>query len=335
MKRIHLGLIASGIIVMLALTFGANAAPEDGLNYSYQNGKVVLETGNVTLTVHTLSHEPIFQYQTETGLQYTVIFKQIIEYVDTNSDGAFQYNETVPSIPVLSLTSVNWDFSGFQVDEVDGVATAVHFNFTVERVNGVFYKDLDMTIAAHFYMTDQEVEGYTVEGGYELKFDIIINQFPWMAEDTNLVIRFDMMPSKFASMHDPQGHNVDPNTNTTMNEKRIQHQNQVKNMFNFTYEGETGYFAYANQSQVRNQTEQQYRIAPVNASYSTDGKGDVRIFLSFEHANDIIYDPSIGATVEESSSETPEDNTTATPIGITMAVIALLGTAALLTVKRK
>lgn len=324
MKPKFFGLIAAGLIVLLAMNHGANAAPDEGIHYFYENGRVVLETGNVTLTVNTMSHEPIFHYAFN-DVEYTVIFKQLMEYIDENGDGAFQYNETVPSLPVLTLTSVDWDFSGFQTEESEGVTTAVHFNFTVANVNGVFYKDLDMTIAAHLYLADQEiVDGYTVEGGYELKFDIIIVQFPWMREETSLALRFDISPAKESQMNDPNDNTIDPHNNTTGNEMKVQNRNRVKNRFELRFQNGSGYFAYANYSEIRNGTTSEYSQSPVNASYCTDGLGNVRVFLTFEHADDIIYDPSIGATLENTGDTNTDENTNAIPLGITGVVIAVL-----------
>ncbi|RLD40415.1 MAG: hypothetical protein DRI86_15290 [Bacteroidetes bacterium] len=321
------------LLAVLVLSSSAIADSNKGIGYQENSGLVTITTGNATIIVQTRSGEPMFQYFTNDGFNYTIIFKQLIEYYDLNNDGAFQYNETIPGVPIFTLMSVKWTFSGFIADvDENNVVTAVHFNFTSSTVMNKFYDSLDMVIAAHIFLYDTTIDSYTIEGGTELKFDIIINSYPWMKTDSNLALRFDITPAKGAKVSDCHGKPIDTNTNTTNMEKRVEHkENQVKQRINIQAGNHEGYFAYANQSRIRTTTQNQYHNAPVNASISTDGKGDLSTFLSFSHFDQLIYDPSIGSTTIEETSTSSEGNTTTTvPIAFIAVLISTVSIGALI-----
>ncbi|MHA1407885.1 MAG: hypothetical protein ACTSSG_10985, partial [Candidatus Heimdallarchaeaceae archaeon] len=136
-------IIGFGLIALMFFTLGSKAAPEDGITYEYKNGIATITTGNITVSVNAFGNVPIFHLQTVDGFQYTVLFKQIIEYQDLNGDGAFQYNETLAGVPILTMTSMKWVFSGFVTEEDNGIIVAIHFNFTSEPMLGI-YTDFEM-----------------------------------------------------------------------------------------------------------------------------------------------------------------------------------------------
>ena len=88
-------LIGLGMIALLILTMGSQAAPGQGIEYEWSKGIATVETANVTISVNTFGNLPGFHYKLASGLNYTVIFKQLAEYEDVNEDGAFQANETL------------------------------------------------------------------------------------------------------------------------------------------------------------------------------------------------------------------------------------------------
>ena len=306
-----------GLIALILLTSGVMADSDTGIEYEYQNGISVLTIDDVEIKVNTFGNVPIFHYNKAAGLNYTVLFKQLVEYQDLNEDGVFQYNENLAGSPIFSLMSVKWTFSGFEVEEEAGITTAVHFNFTSSQIMGVFQPDLEIVITAHLYLEGQEIDGYELEAG-ELKFDLYISGWDWAEVDSFLAVRFDITPSEGAQFRNTHGQPVDTGVNSTNLEKKAQLvENKMKQQFNISAANEVGYFGFANQSQIKTLAENQYRHSNVNASYSSNGAGTLQVFLSFEHFDELIYDPSIG-------SYTIDDETEGTPLSIIAAIAPLV-----------
>ncbi|GAH13807.1 unnamed protein product, partial [marine sediment metagenome] len=233
---------------------------------------------------------PKFQFMTDAGFEYNVMFHSLTEYLDYNEDGVFQFNETglwkedAPPGPVFSntlpLSSVRFTFNGFEVDYEIGTEelTAVHFNYTSETINAPNYGDFEITIVVHLYLNDQDIDGYELIGGQEMKFDVIMNNWPWQREDSNLAMRFDIIPMNVAynyRLNDTNGNLVNMDENTTGSEyKVLNHGEGVKEQFSIGDEQYEGFFAYANQAKYLINNSYEYK--QVNCSVSSQGDGTVQ-----------------------------------------------------------
>ena len=261
---------------------------------------------------------PKFQFMTDAGFEYNVMFHSLTEYLDDNEDGVYQFNETglwkdgAPPGPVFSntlpLSSVRFTFGGFDVEYVAMTEelAAIHFNYTSETINAPNYGDFEITIVVHLYLNDQVIDGYELIGGQEMKFDIIMNNWPWQREDTNLAMRFDIIPMNTAyayRLNDTNGNPVNAAENTTGYEYKIlNHGDGVKEQFTIGDEHYEGFFAYANQAKYLINNSYEYK--QVNCSVSSLGDGSVQTYLSFDHFDDeVTYDPSVG-TLEDPINET-------------------------------
>ena len=261
---------------------------------------------------------PKFQFLKEAGFEFSegfsfnVQFKSITEYMDYNEDGAFQYDETglwkdiTPSGPVysnvLALSAVDFTFDGFRVDYEDVTedqqeVTAVHFDYISESISVPNYTEFEITITVHMYLADQEIEGYEIMGGAEMKFDVTMRNWPWQRDDSMLALRFDIIPTTNTHrINDTNGQVINTVLNSTGEEYKVQSQEQVKEQFTLGDEQYQAFFAYATQAKYNISNTYQYRT--VNASYSSVGDGTVQTYLSFEHFDDeVVYDPSIGTTI--------------------------------------
>ena len=288
-------LIGLSFVILLFASMQIQAAPEQGITYEYKNGIAKIETANVTVSVNTYGNIPTFHYKLASGYSVNVMFKQLHEYQDLNEDGAFQFNESLTGNPPLSLSSIQWIFSGFDVEETGDVTTAAHFNFTSDSIIGAAYNDLEITIAMHLYLEDQVIDGYELIGGAEFKFDIYIDGWPWQEDDSLLALRFDITPEEGSQIKNQNNQVIDTSTTTTNNEQQLAAEvNQIKQRLTIENDENGLFFGYANQSRIRNTYESQYRYGSVNASCSSTGDGILQVFLSFEHADSIIYDPSLG-----------------------------------------
>jgi len=305
------------MLVLMLLTLTQVSAADKALGYQEQNKLVTITYDSITIKVNAGGMVPKFQYiESISGFEYNVQLKTIVEYLDFNEDGAFQYNETAiwsedpdPPMPaisnILSLSSIRWVFSGFEVEYTEGTEeiSAIHFSFDSDLVMVPFYSDLEMEINTHIYLDDNTTNGYTVLGGTELKFDIVIRNWEWQRNDTNLALRFDIAPLKNTyQLNDTNGNACDIKNNTTGYETKVMNQEQIKQMYQIHGEGVDGYFAYANRAQYK--VASSYEYGTVNASHSSLGDGTLQTYLSFDHFEDeMIYDPSVGVD-EDSIAET-------------------------------
>jgi len=300
--------------MVLILLSASQTLADEGIGYNEQNNLVTLTVGDLTIKVNAGGQVPKFHYQLESGLSFNIMFKLIAEYYDFNGDGVFQYNETniwgneVPAPgeirykTILALPSVVWEFSGFEREEVDGTTVAVHFNFTSASILDPYYIDLELAIVAHLYMEDQIIDGYALEGGRELKFDLLVKNWPWQKDDTDLAIRFDISSDNDEDdIEQEPGTPVETGSNTTGMEQKAKHTEEVKQDVTIDHGDVEGYFAYATQSQ--NRINNEYQTKGVEASYSSDGEDNIQYYLCFEHFDDeLIYDPSIGSIGDETAS---------------------------------
>ena len=291
LKKLTIGL---GFILLLFVTLQVEAVPGAGIEYEHKNGIATIATDNVTISVNAQGNIPVVHYTLASGLTYNVMFKQLIEYQDLNEDGAFQYNESLPGVPIFTFTSAKWLFSGFETDLVGEDISAIHFNFTLDQMMGLLYQDLDITIVFHLYMDDVDIGGYDLVGGTELKFDLYISGWAWEEVDSLLALRFDITSAEGSQIRNQHNQQLETTVNTTNNEIKQQNTEEIKQKFEIQQEGNKAYFAYANQSRIKNQYESQYRYSEVNGSCSSSGDGILQLFLSFEHFDELIYDPSLG-----------------------------------------
>ncbi len=305
-------ILSLSMMVLMLLTLTQVSADAKVLGYQEQNKQVSITYDTITINVNAGGMVPKFQYiESDSGFEYNVMLKSLIEYLDFNEDGAFQYNETAiwmdepyPPMPshsnILALSSIRWVFGGFDVEYTEGTeeVSAIHFNFTSDMIMDPFYADLEMEINAHMYLDDNTTEGYTVVGKTELKFDIVIRNWTWQRNDTNLALRFDISPLKNTyQLNDTNGNACDTITNSTGFETKVQNKDEVKQMYQISGEGVEGYFAYANQAKYK--IASAYEYGTVNASYSSLGDGTLQTYLSFEHFDEeVIYDPSVGVDDE-------------------------------------
>ena len=311
-------------LTLLALLVASQVRADDhDFLWIEDNNQVTFSYNDMHFIAKAGGQVPKFQFMIdndfEGDFEYAVMFHSLTEYLDYNQDGIFQFNESglwqqeTPAGPVfsstLSLSAVRFAFSGFNVEYIDGTEDlyAVHFNYTSETINAPNYSGFEITIVVHIYMDDQVIDGYELKGGQEMKFDIIMNNWPWQRDDTNLAMRFDIIPMNSAytyRLNDTNGKPLNTDNNTTGYEYQVlNHGEAVKEQFSIGDEKYQAFFAYANQAQYLINNSYEYKT--VNCSVSSLGDGSLQTYLSFEHFDDeITYDPSIGSLEDLSLDET-------------------------------
>ena len=310
-------LIGLSLIALMFVSLGLSADSGQGIEYEYTNGIARISTANITVSVNAPGNIPTMHIKTTGGLEYTVIFKQLIEYEDLNDDGVFQYNETVEGAPMIALTSIQWIFSGFVTDEVGGEIQAIHFNFTSDEVVGPAFDDLNVTIAMHLYLADQIINGYELIGAAEFKFDLYISGFEFSEVDSLMALRFDITPGEGYQIKNHFNQLIDTSINTAGDEEKVAQTTALKQRFMIENDENGAFFGYAKQCRVMN--ESTWRVGGVNASISTVGDGSLQLYLSFEQFVELQYDPSLGT---EDSGEETESTSSSWVAFITIPIVA-------------
>ncbi len=267
-SRLALIAIALSVIMLSSLSF-AGLTSAQGLGYQYDAGnrQVTLTTPAINVRVSTGGNVPHFMFwdpnfvDPNTRLTYHVQFHQLIEFNDTNDDGTYTNGTDHVVAPILGLGSVSWDFSGFLTEETDGETTAVHFNFTLESVQGPRpeFDDLYMELRCHINVTNSN----------ELKFDIVISGWPWAHDDTYLALRWDLMVQS-------------PGTHTYRHAYQYRYENHT-----FAFDG--AFFAYQHSANAGNDT------IEVTSNYDCAPEKTV-FYLVYPNFGDdvLVHDPVIG-----------------------------------------
>ncbi|MFX1474937.1 MAG: hypothetical protein ACFFCO_05605 [Promethearchaeota archaeon] len=261
--------VAPYCLALLLLASVSVTAATNGTGFTWQydapHQQVTLTTEDMTVRVTTGGEVPHFLFWatnttgTPAPVTYHVQFHQLIEFNDTNDDGTYTPGTDIVARPILSLAAIRWNFSGFITDQEDDTTTAVHFNFTLEEVQGPGYDDLFVQLRVHMNASSPD----------ELKFDIVISGWPWAYPDTSLALRWDLMvqlPGQHTYQHAHQTH----------------YENRT-----CSFDG--AYFSYRNTANAGN-TE-----VPVNSSI--DEQTDrTRFYIVYPHFSDetLEHDPTIG-----------------------------------------
>jgi hypothetical protein len=256
-----LGLLLLASISVTAATNGT------GFTWQYDapHQQVTLTTEEMTVRVTTGGEVPHFLFwaTNATGSQapitYHVQCYQMIEFNDTDADASYSPGTDMVARPILALAAIRWNFSGFVTDQEGDTVTAVHFNFTLDEVQGPGYDDLFIQLRFHMNASSPA----------DLKFDIVISGWPWAYSDTFLALRWDLMIQS-------------PGQHTFQHAHQTQYQSQ-------TYSFDGAYFSYRNIANA-GATE-----VPVNSSI--DEQTDrTRFYLVYPNFSDetLEHDPTIG-----------------------------------------
>ncbi|MGY5854678.1 MAG: hypothetical protein RTU92_14005 [Candidatus Thorarchaeota archaeon] len=269
-----LALILMGIGVPLA------SAQTNGIQYNQAAGIVTLTTEEIDIKVTGANQAPHFHWWDPNNptVDYHVMFVKLFEANDTNSNGVYDLGTDLMLGPAFALPAINWDFSGFDVDEENGSVTEVHFNFTTTtshdpRPDGpggygnlpdIQEFDLMIQVLVHMDLSEPG----------EFKFDLVIDGWVWSDSDSILVLQFNVAESNHGQNEgerEPAGF-------------------QQKTQSNFTFGNaymECAEEAFAAQNEVQ-----------VKASHGQPAglEAAESVYLAFEYfGNETLeYDPTLG-----------------------------------------
>jgi len=276
--------------------------------YEYGNGRVVLETPVFTVQVTAMGEVVHFQFwnTSDPEIVYHVKFVSIVESVDENGDGTYQFNETVGG-SMLTFPSLTWEFSGFQnITNANGETIGVKFSFNSSEMRDPRQQNLEIDIVCYMFFEDTEVNGVPVNGLTDLKFTIVIRNWSWTREDSMLALRWDISWSNITDEKDvkPCVAGRDISLSGGMTEEEPIEGKEGKKALEIRCGKQLGYFDYTATIIVDGSE------GEATASYITC-EDCIRVFLCYPHfSTKIVHDPIIGLTTTEEAAageETTEE----------------------------
>ncbi len=272
----------------------------------YHNGIAKIETDKLTVAVTADGKVLHFMYwnTSDPSIVYHAKFVQIMEYIDRNGDGAFQYNEVV-SGSMFSISAVDFAFSGFEnITDSNGDVIGIKFSFNSTNVDDIRQSNLELDVICFLFYKDTKVDGIDVNGLTEMKFTIVIKNWKWVRNDSNLAVRFDLTWSN--SSDKPMARVGDNHFDFQHGEgveHRISNTAREKRRIEMTYKGVTGYLDYIPDVNVDEKN------AVTNATYSVYND-HMRVFFAYPHFNNtLVHDPIIGVTTETEASSVSIEGT--------------------------
>ncbi|MCY3412711.1 MAG: hypothetical protein INQ03_13820 [Candidatus Heimdallarchaeota archaeon] len=159
-----------------------------GIGAQTSNGIVTLDTDKIVIEIKGGSNIPSFFFHevgedTET---YKLQLDAIMEVVDNNSNGIYDLDEDKKvASSIISLATLNWEFSDL-VEEKDGEeVTAVHFNITSTSEgagNNPTSDELFMQFRMHMDLNNSA----------EIKFDVVIDGYEFIEDNSIFVLAFKL-----------------------------------------------------------------------------------------------------------------------------------------------
>lgn len=246
-------------------------SPVTGLNGVKSVDYMIIETDKIVIEVKGGAYNPFFflyekGQDTNESAHYKFQLDQIFESEDLNNNTSYEFeNDTIVPQSQLSLASLMWEFSEFDVvTDENGVTTALNFNLTstedkseFEPTNGTLEKD-------PFYIQFR-MHVDTVNTA-QIKFDVIIDGYEFNSASAMLVIAFKLI--------------------TVQNRNAI----YADNSFSF---GETYFTSEPKaKSTFANDTFGETKVG-LSTAFSD---GNNRVYVAYENFNGttLVHDPIIG-----------------------------------------
>ncbi|MFW9845136.1 MAG: hypothetical protein ACFFD6_00185 [Candidatus Thorarchaeota archaeon] len=275
--------------ILVAIPFVA--AQGTGIQYQHANGVVTLSTDDIGIKVSAVNKVPHFQFWDEAedtpGADYHVTFSKLFEANDTNANGAYDAGVDHRYGDPYTLPTDDWEFSGFATDEEGDIVTGVHFNFTNEDTftpptptllaDMPSSMNLEIQIRVHINLTDSN----------EMKFDIRLEGWEWMYDDSILVFQFTVAESE----HGQQEGTGEP---ATFEEDASGYRFEFGEAYM-----ECASFAFADNSTV---DPHQVQMKATHGEAEGEAIGE-SVYLAFEYfGNETLdYDPTLGILSEGDS----------------------------------
>jgi hypothetical protein len=212
----------------------------------------------------------------EPEIEISVEFREIIEFEDRNDNGF--YDSADEEVSVYDLREADYREIEYSTDTTqDGETEHILIAQTTDNV---------FKVVVHAVGNFAKIESGTISPS-EIKIDLIIQNYPYMEEDTKLAISAKLESEE--EMRDGQEGNDDEG-------KVI-----------ISAVDAEAYFSWASTADVDGVE------TPVRTSTETEEDGDLKIYFAYERGTEIDHDPKLGVPFLTVSSVTQDSNDDSSP----------------------
>lgn len=330
------------------------------------DGTVWISTDIITIMAN--NEVPMFHFwftADENGsmTKFSTTYLNIIEFMDSNDDGAYQNDEVLYFAP---LAAYEWTVQTGSVVDDDGAVSEVWLKYVKGglREGGMHpdapsllmaghgsvqrFEDVTIQIWAHIYLDDYygnvtDDKGvhanFTVAGGYELKMDIEIGNFPFSSNESSVALQVllreneamgSQMRHHISTREQSRVMNMTSDMNWTQSEMEHRFENrnnthvQEVEFTNDVTGVPEGFFKWVDKALITLPGGETQAVN-VSASYIPVGMG-VALTLAYPNFDDgtLLHDPSIGLYPDAiPETGTPTENLIIMGVGI-VAVLAIV-----------
>ncbi len=301
-----LGLFTIGLLVISTPTARAVETPNGTVD---NNGnRITFTTGSLTAVFEGMVPKVTFyDHSSMIKSEQRVNFRALIEFTDTDHNGIYESNESVARVV---LDEARWTNTGFY--SLPG-GSGVGINFT--QADPITLSDSHGTLAAgsvtlivKAYNTTRTltVDGKAVTiGTAELKFDVVIKNWPFQNATNMLALQVNMHSS--TEHFDNQGQDVDTSHDEgpQTTEHQIHQTSDVEQEIKFSSglistSSTIGDFRFVNRATVTYNGQSQ--SVPVTASFKSETENDggdketfMKLYLAYpNYQGTLVHDPSVG-----------------------------------------
>ena len=221
----------------------------------------------------------------EHELQMSLVFEEIIEYVDEDGNGMWSSGEEV-------VQTINLDDYSFSAPSVTQLMSEVKgYRLETMTMGNFVFK-----LVAYSYEEKMTHEGLDLLPT-DMKFDIIIQNFPYVEEDTKIALKIDIETEIEIEDH-----------YTSSSEKRIEIESTEAAAF----------FSWSAKCEVDGASGE-----VLSSSIATDEDGQSYVYLFYPRADNIIHDPILGVNTNLAVSS-DVDTVVPSPILFLMGILGAL-----------
>jgi hypothetical protein len=311
MKRILTAML--GIFTIAIMILGtplARAAETPSGTVDNEGNRIVFTTGSLTATFEGMVPKVTFyDHNSMVRTEQKVNFRALIEFNDADHNGIFETNELVAK---AVLDEGRWTHTGFySLPSGSGVG----INFTqadpMVLVGGGTLPAGSVVLTVKAYNTTHTVtiNGKPVTiGTAELKFDVVINSWPFQNTTNMLALQVNMHSS--TEHFDNQGQDIDSSHDegAQTTEHQLHQTSDVEQELKFssgliTTSSTVGDFRFVNTATVTSPSGATSSV-PVTASFKSESENDagdretfMKLYLAYPYfapGSTLVHDPSIG-----------------------------------------
>jgi hypothetical protein len=313
MKRTLIAMLGIfSIAIMILGTPLARAAETPSGTIDNEGNRITFTSGSLTATFEGMAPRVTF-YDRNSMMRdvQQVNFRALIEFNDSDHNGVFESNEAVARV---ILDEGRWTHTGFY-NLPNGAGIGINFTqadpMSLEGGRTLAAGSVVLIVKAYNATHTTTVNGQPVTiGTAELKFDVVINSFPFKNSTDMLALQVNMHSS---SEHYDLGEDSGTQTvdgshdeGTPVAEHQFHETSDVEQQTKLstgaiTSSSTLGFFRFVNTATVTSPSGATSSV-PVTASYKTEADNDggeqatfMKLYLAYPNfQGTLMHDPSIG-----------------------------------------